>query len=313
MQVHRLRTGHIKLTIQQTEQLNEIGFVWKSSYKCKLQAFDFDNFYQNYLNYKQSTNDNIIPYDAKIKNYEIGFYARNIRTKHIKLSKQQKEQLSAQNFLFDTAPLFANAENDKQALLKRMLQGDMTARAKVIEKCYKLVKFSALKLKHLAYYKDLLSLGDEELIRAVDRFPSNKNEITFFNCSNYVKKYIFTKMKTFIKQNNKEQTDSLSKPIGEDEDGTLEDIIPDKKVNVEQTAVESQATAELIQKFKATLTRSEYATVCLHFGFTKSKEVYTLPEIAEKYNLREEKVEQLYSSALKKLEQNMQNAELNIE
>ncbi len=313
IKVHHVRCGQIKIKREQRKMLDEIGFVWKSNFIDKLKDFKFSEFYNNFKEYTQKTNDYIVSFDTTIDNYELGFYTRHIRTKRIKLLRDQEEKLKNQGFLFDTFSLLNNLNNDEQSLLERMLQGDMKARAKIIEKTYKYVNISASKFKGLTIYSDLISLGEEKLVDAVDRFPTkHKKDIKFQYCKNYIRKYILTSMQTFIKQTEAEKITSLSEPIDKNESGTLEDIIADKKANTEKPVVDTQFTFEMLKQLKGTLTKSEYTTVCLHFGFTKSKETYTFSEIAEKYNASEKQVKKVYSKAINKLKDSLDENEWNI-
>ncbi len=185
LRVHNTRIRKEKLTEEQIERLDEIGFVWKVLYQNKIKDFDYQTFIKHLSTYKASCNDKIIAFDVVVNNYELGFYARNIRTGNIELTKEQKEKLKECEFLFDTSSCFSEKTDDDTTLLERMLKGDMTARCKIMERYYKLVDCAIFR-EH-ANKSEVKSFATEQFIHAIDRFPSNRTEdTTLKNFVNYV-------------------------------------------------------------------------------------------------------------------------------
>lgn len=304
-QVSYARIGGIVLSTEERAKLDKLGFIWKTRYSQKLRSFDFNIFIEKFLIYKNISDNLILPYNIKIENYELGFYARNIRTGHIKLTEKQKVELEKNGFIFDTSPYFSEESNNDN-MVSRMLNGDKQARIKVLKHFYKLVPFCARKVKGLWLYKsaynydDLVSLGEEELINAVDKFaPKTQENVTTY-CNNYLKKSLIGQMKGIIREqrNRKEVSLDSTTNIG---DQTLQDTIPDPKANTEQIALNMNTTRGIKETLKSTLSKNEYMIVCLHFGLTKSREVFSLAKIAKMYNRSEKIIKQTLNNILKKL------------
>ncbi len=94
---------------------------------------------------------------------------------------------------------------------------------------------------------------------------------------------------------------SLESPISPDDDGKLEDFVPDQTLNrrPEYSATE-QLLADDVIKVLDTLTEKEKAVVQLRFGIDSGQE-RTLEEVGRKLGITRERVRQLEFRALKKL------------
>ncbi len=94
---------------------------------------------------------------------------------------------------------------------------------------------------------------------------------------------------------------SLESPISPDDDGKLEDFVPDQFLNrrPEHSASE-QLLADDVLKVLDTLTEKEKAVVQLRFGIDSGQE-RTLEEVGRKLGITRERVRQLEFRALKKL------------
>ncbi len=94
---------------------------------------------------------------------------------------------------------------------------------------------------------------------------------------------------------------SLESPISPDDDGKLEDFVPDQCMNrrPEYSATE-QLLADDVLRVLDTLTEKEKAVVQLRFGIDSGQE-RTLEEVGRKLGITRERVRQLEFRALKKL------------
>jgi len=93
---------------------------------------------------------------------------------------------------------------------------------------------------------------------------------------------------------------SLETPIGEEEDGRLEDFIEDKEVVSPQEAAISSNMAKQIQKVLSTLNEREEKILRMRFGIGE-KHDHTLDEVGQYFELTRERIRQIEEKALRKL------------
>jgi RNA polymerase primary sigma factor len=93
---------------------------------------------------------------------------------------------------------------------------------------------------------------------------------------------------------------SLETPIGEEEDGRLEDFIEDKEAISPQDAAISSNMAKRIQKVLSTLNEREEKILRMRFGIGE-KHDHTLDEVGQYFELSRERIRQIEDKALRKL------------
>ena len=93
---------------------------------------------------------------------------------------------------------------------------------------------------------------------------------------------------------------SLETPMGEEEDGRLEDFIEDKEVVSPQEAAISSSMANQIQRVLSTLSKREEQILRMRFGIGE-KHDHTLEEVGQDFNVTRERIRQIEVKALKKL------------
>jgi RNA polymerase primary sigma factor len=93
---------------------------------------------------------------------------------------------------------------------------------------------------------------------------------------------------------------SLEAPIGEEEDGRLEDFIVDKEVISPQDVAISSNMAKQIQKVLSTLNKREEKILRMRFGIAE-KHGRTLEEVGQDFHLTRERIRQIEAKALGKL------------
>jgi len=85
---------------------------------------------------------------------------------------------------------------------------------------------------------------------------------------------------------------SLETPIGEEEDGRLEDLIEDKEMISPQDAAISSNMAKRIQKVLSTLNEREEKILRMRFGIGE-KHDHTLDEVGQVFELTRERIRQM--------------------
>lgn len=94
-------------------------------------------------------------------------------------------------------------------------------------------------------------------------------------------------------------TTSLETPIGDEDEATVGDLIPDNTYNPIAAALR-EADQQVILSVLNTLTEKERDVMTLRFGIGTDNPM-TLEEVGEKYNVTRERIRQIENRALKKL------------
>jgi len=96
------------------------------------------------------------------------------------------------------------------------------------------------------------------------------------------------------------KTISLETPVGEEEDGRLEDFIEDKGSISPQDAAISSNLAKQTQRVLSTLDKREEKILRMRFGIGE-KHDHTLEEVGQDFNVTRERIRQIEEKALRKL------------
>jgi len=97
------------------------------------------------------------------------------------------------------------------------------------------------------------------------------------------------------------KTISLETPIGEEEDGRLEDFIEDKGSVSPQDAAINANLVKQTQKVLSTLDKREEKILRMRFGIGE-KHDHTLEEVGQDFNVTRERIRQIEEKALRKLQ-----------
>ena len=107
--------------------------------------------------------------------------------------------------------------------------------------------------------------------------------------------------------NNVSKLMSLDSPVGEENDSTLKDFVPDK-LNIENDVIDEMQYDKLMQIMKIILTPREEIILNKRFGL-ETGTVKTLEELGVELNVTRERVRQIEAKALKKLKNYFKNQE----
>ncbi|PIS38007.1 MAG: RNA polymerase subunit sigma [Nitrospirae bacterium CG08_land_8_20_14_0_20_52_24] len=104
-------------------------------------------------------------------------------------------------------------------------------------------------------------------------------------------------------------TQSLDMPIGEKQENSLKDVIEDTSILSPSDIVEGIKRHEMIASWLEKLTENEKNVVILRFGL-EDGEPKTLEKIGEEFGVTRERIRQIESSAIKKLQYIISHEEL---
>ncbi len=190
-------------------------------------------------------------------------------------------------------------------LFNKINQGDISARNILIEHNIRLVIYEVKSKFNLINYdkKDLVSIGNIGLIKAVNTFDNSKG-IKF---STYATKCIDNEILMFLKKNKKGQNiESLDKTINYDIEGDkcrLEDVLCDDTDFVEEYLENERC--QIIRNQVDKLSERDRDFIFMHFGFYNGK-IYTQNEIAEKHNVTQSYVSRQIKRTIEKLSNNIE-------
>lgn len=102
---------------------------------------------------------------------------------------------------------------------------------------------------------------------------------------------------------------SLENPVGEGGDAMLEDFIQDKKIESPVTIAHQSLLKDQLQKVLDTLSHREREVIKLRFGIGDGY-THTLEEIGERFNITRERIRQIETVAIRKLQHPLRSRKL---
>ncbi|MCL6515969.1 RNA polymerase sporulation sigma factor SigK [Alicyclobacillus sp.] len=194
-------------------------------------------------------------------------------------------------------PLSAEEEAD---CIRRMRQGDQSARNTLIEHNLRLVAHLAKKFEASGEeMDDLISIGTIGLIKAVESYTSDRGT----KLATYAARCIHNEILMYLRSTKRHRRDaSLHDPIGVDKDGnemTLADLLgsdPDDVVNEVDLSWEKRKVFEFLPQ----LPDREREVLCKRFGIPDGEE-RTQREIAAEMGISRSYVSRIERKALNKL------------
>ncbi len=105
------------------------------------------------------------------------------------------------------------------------------------------------------------------------------------------------------------QPASLESPIGNEGEATFEEFIQDKKAASPVWAAQQAMLKDQLQKALNTLTHREREVLKLRFGITDGY-TYTLEEIGKRFNITRERIRQIETIAIRKLQHPLRSRQL---
>ncbi len=191
------------------------------------------------------------------------------------------------------------AEKERE-YLKKMEEGDHSARQLLIEHNLRLVAHVIKKFEHTGEEKeDLISIGTIGLIKAVNTFNHKRGT----RLATYAARCIENEILMFLRsiQRRKHEV-SLHEPIGVDKEGneiTLMEVIASEESILD--TVELNLLQEKLAKMVATLKNREKIVLLMRFGLGNGKR-HTQKQIASKLGISRSYVSRIEKRVIQKLE-----------
>ena len=193
------------------------------------------------------------------------------------------------------------ATEEEQQLLRRMEEGDLQAKCRLIEHNMRLVAHVAKK-----YYspnedtEDLLSIGTIGLLKAVNTYDSQKG----YKLVTYAARCIDNELLMYFRGRKKQAKDvSLYEPIGRDKEGNqirLYDVLEREPVDIAEQMDRTQNIRKLKQQLPQVLDQREFEIICKRYGLGREQHM-TQKEIANTMGISRSYVSRIEKKALEKL------------
>ncbi len=192
------------------------------------------------------------------------------------------------------------SNEEEEICIKKMMNGDIEARNKLIEHNLRLVAHLCKRFEDKSISSDdLISIGTIGLIKGIDSYdPSKKIKIT-----TYIAKCAENEILMYFRSNKKYGNDiSLNDYIGLDKDGneiSLIDVLPSLEEDL-PTLIFNNINLELLHKYLSVLSDREKEIIIKRYGLYNTNE-YTQKEIALELNISRSYVSRIEKRALSKL------------
>lgn len=196
---------------------------------------------------------------------------------------------------------------EEQEALKRLGEGDRSAREELIERNMRLVAHVARKYTSTVTSweaDDLISVGAIGLIKGIDTYDLEKKA----KLSTYLARCIENEILMLLRSDKKKKQDvSLQEPIGQDKEGNT--ISWDDVLVYEEGCVTDQVDLMLDKKelqklMESELTQRERYVLCLRYGLGGHEEE-TQRQVAKRMGISRSYVSRIEKRALEKLQNKM--------
>ena len=204
-------------------------------------------------------------------------------------------------------PLSKEEEEEK---IKKMQEGDITARNDLIEHNLRLVAHIVKKFDYKNVDQDdLISIGTIGLIKGVDSFLTSKgNRLT-----TYCAKCIQNEILMYFRANNKNNKNiSLNEPIGFDKEGneiSIIEIVSDEEKDIVEDCIFDERIACLYKKMGRVLNKREMTVISERYGLFGNDEK-TQCELAKELGISRSYVSRIEKKALEKLKKLLEDNHL---
>ena len=192
------------------------------------------------------------------------------------------------------------SKEEEERYVNMFLNGDMTARDKLIEHNLRLVVFLAKKYENTKIdLEDLVSIGTIGLIKGVNTFLNDKN----INLANYASRCIDNEILMYLRKTKKKRTEvSFEDSLSFDSEGNelhLEDVLGTDD-NIVTKPIEDELDKKLMYKEVSKLGKRDKEIIELRYGLNGKKEM-TQKEVANMLGISQSYISRIEKKVIKKL------------
>ena len=193
---------------------------------------------------------------------------------------------------------------EEDELLKKLVDKDLEARQKLVERNLRLVVYIAKKFENTGVgIEDLISIGTIGLMKAINTFNSNKN----IKLATYSSRCIENEILMFLRRSNRIKGEvSIDEPLNQDSDGNellLSDILgtdPD----VISRKMEDEVDIKLLRSSIEKLNKREKNIMELRFGLESGTEK-TQKEVADMLGISQSYISRLEKKIISKMKKDI--------
>lgn len=192
------------------------------------------------------------------------------------------------------------SSSEEELCIKKKLEGDITARNKLIEHNLRLVAHIVKKYaNNYTDTDDLISIGTIGLIKGVDTFLPTKN----VKITTYCARCIENEILMYFRKNNKYNKDvSINEAIGYDKDGNeiaISDVIQSEDTDFCED-IDLKDNIQKLYQYMHVLTEREKKIIMERYGLFQNEEK-TQKKISKKLGISRSYVSRIEKRALTKL------------
>ena len=191
------------------------------------------------------------------------------------------------------------SEEEESEAIEKMLNGDKSARNKLIEHNLRLVAHIVKKFDSKDDTDDLISIGTIGLIKGIDSYKNNKKT----KITTYAARCIQNEILMYYRSNkNRNNTISLNDTIGYDKEGNeinLIEMIKDKEIDLFDQ-IDIKNNISLLNQYLKLLNNREKEIIIKRYGLYNTREM-TQKEIAKELKISRSYVSRIEKRALTKM------------
>lgn len=192
------------------------------------------------------------------------------------------------------------SKEEEERYVNMFLNGDMTARDKLIEHNLRLVVFLAKKYENTKIdLEDLVSIGTIGLIKGVNTFQNDKN----IKLATYASRCIDNEILMYLRKTKKKRTEvSFEDSLSFDSEGNelhLEDVLGTDD-NIVTKPIEDELDKKLMYKEVSKLGKRDKEIIELRYGLNGKKET-TQKEVANMLGISQSYISRIEKKVIKKL------------
>lgn len=196
-------------------------------------------------------------------------------------------------------------QEDEAAAIKRLSDGDESARSELIEHNLRLVVYIARKFENTGInIEDLISIGTIGLIKAVNTFRADRN----IKLATYASRCIENEILMYLRKNSHSHSEvSIEEPLNIDWEGNellLGDVLGTETDSV-SGSLENEMEITVLKTAVSRLSPREREIMELRFGLRGGDE-YTQKQVADVLGISQSYISRLEKKILKRLKKELE-------